>query len=140
VTSDISDEVILAARLFLAALFLAFGWRKLRDYPGTLSQMVQDRVPMPALAAVGAIFMELPVSFAIAVGVFTRPLAVLMALYTLAASLIEHRYWALSGPDRVAGMENFYKNLSIMSGFLLLYVTGAGRYSIDVLCDIVAAR
>lgn len=93
-----------------------------------------------ALAAVGAIFMELPVSFAIAVGVFTRPLAVLMALYTLAASLIEHRYWALSGPDRVAGMENFYKNLSIMSGFLLLYVTGAGRYSIDVLCDIVAAR
>jgi len=31
--NDISDEVILAARLFLAILFLIFGWRKLRDYP-----------------------------------------------------------------------------------------------------------
>jgi putative oxidoreductase len=33
-------------------------------------------------------------------------------------------------------MENFYKNLSIMGGFLLLFVTGAGRYSIDALWGI----
>jgi hypothetical protein len=36
----INDEVILAARLFLATLFLIFGWRKLRDYSGTVRQMV----------------------------------------------------------------------------------------------------
>ncbi len=30
-------------------------------------------------------------------------------------------------------MENFYKNLSIIGGFLLLSVTGGGRYSIDAL-------
>ena len=46
----INNLVILAARLFLATLFLIFGWRKLRDYPGTVSQMVQDGVPMPVLA------------------------------------------------------------------------------------------
>ena len=28
-------------------------------------------------------------------------------------------------------MINFYKNVSIMGGLLLLYVTGAGKYSID---------
>ena len=32
--NGINDEVILGARLFLAPLFLIFGWRKLRDYPG----------------------------------------------------------------------------------------------------------
>ena len=78
--NDINDEIILAARLFLATLFLIFGWRKLRDYSGTVSQMVQDGVPMPVLAAVVAIFMELPVAFAVAVGAFTRPSAVLMVL------------------------------------------------------------
>jgi uncharacterized membrane protein YphA (DoxX/SURF4 family) len=31
--SGVNDEVILGARLFLAPLFLIFGWRKLRDYP-----------------------------------------------------------------------------------------------------------
>ena len=65
--NDINDEVILAARLFLAILFLIFGWRKLTDYSGTVSQMVQDRLPMPVLATAVAIFMEHPVAFAIAV-------------------------------------------------------------------------
>ena len=32
----------------------------------------------------------------------------------------------------------FYKNLSIMGGFLLVYITGAGKYSIEVLCSIAA--
>jgi putative oxidoreductase len=36
-------------------------------------------------------------------------------------------------------MDGFYKNLSIIGGLLLLYVTGAGKYSIDVLCGIAAA-
>ena len=47
--NEINDEIILAARVFLATLFLIFGWRKLRDYPGTVSQMVQDGVPAPVL-------------------------------------------------------------------------------------------
>src|SRR5271155_1565965 len=136
--NDINDAVILAARLFLATLFLIFGWRKLRDYSGTVSQMVRDGVPTPVLAAAVAIFMELPVAFAVAVGAFTRASAVLLALYTLGTSLIEHRYWTTTGADRLASMEGFYKNLSIMGGFLLLYLTGAGKYSIDVLCGIAA--
>jgi putative oxidoreductase len=136
--NDINDEVILAARLFLATLFLIFGWRKLRDYSGTVSQIVQDGLPMPRLAAAVAIFMELPVAFAVAVGAFTRPSAVLMVLYTLGTSLIEHRYWTTTGAHQLASMEAFYKNLSIMGGFLLLYITGAGKYSIDVLCGIAA--
>ena len=135
---DINDAVILAARLFLATLFLIFGWRKLRDYSGTVSQIVQDGVPMPALAAAVAIFMELPVAFAVAVGAFTRLSAVLMVLYTLGTSLIEHRYWTTTGADQLDSMESFYKNLSIIGGFLLLYITGAGKYSIDALCSIAA--
>jgi putative oxidoreductase len=132
----INDEVILAARLFLSTLFLIFGWRKLRDYSGTVSQMVQDGVPTPVLAAAVAIFMELPVAFAVAVGAFTRPSAMLLVLYTLGTSLIEHRYWTVTGADQLASMEGFYKNLSIMGGFVLLYVTGTGKYSIDILCNI----
>ena len=91
-TNAINDLVILGGRLFLATLFLIFAWRKLRDYSGTVSQVVQDRVPMPALAAALAIFMELPVAFAVAVGAFTCPSALLLVLYTLGASLIEHHY------------------------------------------------
>jgi putative oxidoreductase len=135
---NVNNELILAARLLLAPLFLIFGWRKLRDYSGTVTQIVQLRGPMPKVAAAVAIFMELPVAFAVAVGSFTRPSALLLLLYTLGTALIGHRYWTISGTDRVASMDGFYKNLSIMGGFLLLYITGAGKYSIDAWCRIAA--
>jgi putative oxidoreductase len=75
--NDVNDELILAARLLLATLFLIFGWRKLRDFSGTIKQMVQLGVPAPVLAAAVALFMELPVAFAVAVGAFARPSALL---------------------------------------------------------------
>jgi putative oxidoreductase len=136
--NGVNDELILAARLLLATLFLIFGWRKLRDLSGTVSQMVRLGVPTPVLAAGVATFMELPVAFAVAVGAFTRPSALLLFLYTLGTALIGHRYWTMTGADRVEGLDSFYKNLSIMGGFLLLYITGAGKYSIDVLWSIPA--
>jgi putative oxidoreductase len=136
--NGIGDQLILAARLLLAALFLIFGWRKVRDYSGTVSQMVQLGLPTPVLATVVSIVMELPVAFAIAVGAFTRPLALLMALYALGTALIGHRYWTVKGADFVDSLDGFYKDLSIMGGFLLLYTTGAGKYSIDALYGIAA--
>jgi len=137
-TNCINDELILAARLLLATLFLIFGWRKLRDFSGTVSQMAQLGVPTPVLAAAVATFMELPVAFAVAVGAFTRISAVLMFFYTLGTALIGHRYWTVKGADYVDSMDSFYKNLSIMGGFLLLCVIGAGKYSIDTLFGIAA--
>ena len=131
--NNINNVIILVARLFLATLFLIFGWRKVRDYSGTVSQMVQEGLPTPVLATVVAIFMELPVAFAVAVGAFTRPSAVLMFLYTLGTALIGHRYWTMTGAEKIDNMDGFYKNLSIMAGFLLLYITGAGKYSIDAI-------
>jgi putative oxidoreductase len=138
VTNGINDELILAARLLLATLFLIFGWRKLTDFSGTVSQMAQLGVPLPVLAAAGATFMELPVAFAVAVGAFTRPAAALMFFYTLGTALIGHRYWTMTGEERVDNMDGFYKNLSIMGGFLLLSLAGAGKYSIDALSGIAA--
>jgi putative oxidoreductase len=80
--------------------------------------------------------MELPVAFAVAVGACTRPAALLMASYSLGRALIGHRYWTVKGADYVDSLDGFYKDLSIMGGFLLLSMTGAGQYSIDALFGI----
>ena len=127
----IRDEVILVSRILLVLLFLIFGWDKLTDYSGTVAYMSQNGVPLPAIAALVAIVVEFVVSIAVIVGVWTRPLALLLALYTLATAFIGHPYWTMSGADAYDNMINFYKNVSIMGGFVLLYVTGAGKHSID---------
>lgn len=135
-SSQFNDALILAARLLLATLFLIFGWRKLRDYQGTVSQMAELGVPTPVVAAIGATLMEIPVAAAVAAGAFARLSALLMFFYTLGTAFIGHRYWTQTGTARVDSMDSFYKNLSIMGGFLLLYVIGAGQYSVDALLGI----
>ena len=125
------DGMLLMARVLIALLFLIFGWQKLLDYPGTVQYMSHVGLPLPALAAVIAIIMEFFVSIAIILGVATRPLTLLLALYTLATAFIGHRYWTMTGMAQFESEINFYKNISIIGGLLALYVAGPGRFAID---------
>ena len=127
----VGDEAILIARILLIVLFLVFGWSKLTNYAGTAAYMAQTGAPMPSVAALVAIVVEVFVALAILLGAWTRPLALLIALYTLGTGLIGHPFWTMEGAARYGNAINFYKNISIIGGFLLLYVTGAGRYSVD---------
>jgi putative oxidoreductase len=127
----IRNEVILAARVLLVMLYVIFGWMKLTNYGGTVSYMAMTGAPVPEISAAIAIAIEFFVGIAILIGIFTRPLALVMAVYTLATAFIGHHYWTMSGADQLANETNFYKNVGIMAGFLLLYITGPGKYSLD---------
>jgi putative oxidoreductase len=122
---------MLAGRILMMVLFVPFGWQKLIHFAATVAQMEHLNLPLPLLAAIIAVVMELPVGIAIALGVWTRPLAALLAIYTLATGFIGHPYWTMTGAARAANMINFYKNVSIMGGLLQLCATGPGRYSLD---------
>jgi putative oxidoreductase len=128
---SVRDGVILLSRILLMLLFIIFGWEKLTGFTGTVGYFSQTGVPVPALAAVIAVVMEFFVGLAIVVGLFTRPLALILALYTLGTGIIGHHYWTMSGMARMEAEINFFKNISIIGGLFLLYLTGAGRYSID---------
>jgi len=58
--NGIYDLLAVAARRLLAALFLIFGWRKVRNYLGTVGEMAQEGVRIPALATIASILMEPP--------------------------------------------------------------------------------
>jgi putative oxidoreductase len=130
-SKTIRDEVLLIARILLAILFLTSGWAKLTGYSGTVDYMTQIGVPLPPVAAVVAIAIEFLGSIVLILGIWTRPLAVLFVLFTLATAFLGHHFWTMEGAERYANSINFYKNLSIVGGFLLLYVAGAGKYSVD---------
>jgi putative oxidoreductase len=127
------DEVILLARILLILLFVVFGWGKLTNYSTTVGYMARTGLPMPSIATLVAIVVEVFVALAVALGLLTRPLALLLALYTLGTALIGHHFWSMDGAARSANAINFYKNLSIIGGFLLLYVIGPGKYSLDAI-------
>jgi len=125
------DPLLLVARVLLMVLFVLFGWQKLTGFSGTVVYMTSVGAPAPTLSAIIAVVMELAVGIAIVVGFFTRPLALLLALYTLGTALIAHHYWTMTGMEQYANMINFYKNISIIGGLLLLCITGPGKFSLD---------
>ena len=126
-----SDAILLVARILLVLLFVIFGWKKLTGFGGTIAYFSHSGVPLPPLAALIAVVMEFFVGLAIALGFLARPLVLLMALYTLGTALLGHPFWNLTGAAQVENEINFLKNIGLIGGFLLLYVTGPGRYSLD---------
>ena len=76
----IRNEILLVARILLVLLFLVFGWGKLTDYAGTVGYMAKTGLPLPPVAALVALAVEVFVAVAVVLGIWTRPLAVLLAL------------------------------------------------------------
>jgi putative oxidoreductase len=87
-----NDEIILVARILLVTLFLVFGWDKLTDYAGASAYRAQVGAPMPSLAALVAIVMEVVIAFAVAGGLWTGSLAILLAVYALGTGIIAHPF------------------------------------------------
>ncbi|EQB1487090.1 DoxX family protein [Enterobacter hormaechei] len=123
--------LFLIARIAIVVLFIIFGYPKLTGFSGTVQYMTSLGAPMPMLAAIVAVVMEVPAAILIVLGFFTRPLAVIFVFYTLGTAVIGHHYWDMTGDAVLPNMINFYKNVSIAGGFILLAITGPGAISLD---------
>ena len=123
--------LLLIGRIALVVLFIIFGYPKLTGFSGTVQYMTSLGTPMPMLAAIIAVVMEVPAAILIVLGFFTRPLAVLFVFYTLGTAIIGHHYWDMTGDTVVPNMINFYKNVSIAGTFILLAIVGPGAISLD---------
>ncbi len=118
------DLALLAGRVLLALMFVMAGWSKISGYAGTQGYMEAMGVPGFMLPLV--ILLELGGGLAIVLGLFTRSLSVLLAVFTLMAAFIFHYQ-----PAEQMQMLMFMKNVSVAGGFLALAAAGAGAFSVD---------
>ncbi|CAN0625112.1 putative inner membrane protein [Burkholderia multivorans] len=125
------DVLLLLARILLVILFILFGWQKLTHFSGTIAFMGAEGASAPIVSAAIAVAMELFVGIALLVGFYTRPLALLLAFYTVGAALIGHHFWTMTGGEQMNNMIHFCKNIAIAGGLLALCAAGPGRFSID---------
>ena len=131
VANSMQDTLALIGRILIAYLFIPAGFGKLMGFAGTVGYITSAGLPLPQVAAVIAIIVELGFGIALLVGFQTRWAALGLALFTVAAALFFHKYWAV--PDAMKMMQtiNFNKNIAIAGGLLALAAFGAGRFSID---------
>ncbi len=129
--SNADSVLLLIARLLFAYFFLPAGIGKIMGFAGTVGYISSVGMPLPQLAAAAAIVAEVGGGLAMILGFQTRLVSWGLAFFTLAATLMFHNYWALSGAAAATQQLMFNKNLGVIAGLLALSVAGAGAYSWD---------
>lgn len=125
------DGAALAGRVFLAILFIWSGFGKLTGFAGTAGYIASKGLPMPTVLAALAVAIELGGGILLLLGWRARWVALLMALFLVVITPIFHAWWA--SPEAQVGMQkiNFFKNVSILGGMLMVFAFGPGRFSLD---------
>ena len=121
----------LAGRILIALIFVLSGFGKITGFEGTVGYIVSKGLPLPQLAAVGAVIVELGGGIMLVLGWKARWAAAAMFVFTALAALIFHNFWAVPADQAQNQMIHFMKNLCMAGGFLQLAVYGAGRFSLD---------
>lgn len=130
-TPFLLTPVLLLARVLLALMFILAGIGKFTGLAGTAGYIASKGLPMPMVLAFLTGVLELVAGLAIVLGWYARIAGLALALFTLAAALFFHAFWALPADQQMIQQLMFMKNLSVAGGLLLVFVFGAGSLSVD---------
>ena len=111
-------------RIFLSAIFLINGVGKIFNYEETIQYMENFNVSGNLI--IPAIIVDILFPILLIIGYQTRFSALVLSLFTLTLAVIFHTDFS-----NQMQLISFLKNIAIAGGFLIIFVNGAGKYSID---------
>ena len=124
------DVSALLARILLALIFITSGYGKIAGFEGLTGYIASKGMPFPSLMALGAIVVELGGGLLLLVGYRARWAALAIFLFLIPTTLIFHNFWSVAA-DQVAGQQtDFFKNVAIMGGMLMVWAFGPGRVAL----------
>lgn len=115
---------LLGARLFLAAIFMVVGIRKLMSPEGFIDVLTAAGVPLAFVAGWLGISVELIAPLLLIIGWQPRCAAWTLAAFTVGASVIGHPFWTYEGKEAVMQQIHFLKNIAIIGGLVAVSFHG----------------
>jgi putative oxidoreductase len=123
---------LLLGRFLLGAYFIVPGVQKITQYEFMTQYMSKHSVPFINELLPITIVLQILLGLVVIFGFKTKLSAFLLAGMTLVISLYMHNFWNLpEGSDVMHETQNFFKNMGIMAGLLVLSARGAGQFSVD---------
>jgi putative oxidoreductase len=128
----VNDSLItLVGRVLLGVLFLPVGLMKLMGFAGTAGYIASVGLPLPEVGAALAIAIEIGGGAALLAGYHARLAALVLAVFTVVATVCFHNFWAMPADQAFVQQLMFFKNIAVVGGLLVLAAHGAGAWSLD---------
>ena len=125
------DLAALVGRVLLALMFLVAGYGKITGYDGTAGFMASAGLPMVSVLLPLTILVEVGGGIALVIGWKARWAALLLAGFTILATLTFHNFWTMKPEAIMVNSLFFYKNVAVIGGMLFVFAFGPGRISVD---------
>lgn len=113
----------LAGRICLALIFLYSGVNHILGFPGFVSQIASQGLPIPSVLAIGAIVALIGGALSLILGFKTKIGAILLIIFLIPTTLLFHPPFS----DSIG----FLKNLALVGGLLVIMSSGPGLVSVD---------
>ncbi|MBB5393336.1 MULTISPECIES: DoxX family protein [unclassified Herbaspirillum] len=107
-------------RILLASLFVISGIFKILGFSGTVGYFTSLGLPVPTLAVIVTILVEVGGGLLLMFGRGVKPVSLVIALFTVGATLSAHHFWTMEGAAAQAQLTQFLKNLSLIGALLLV--------------------
>ena len=133
-----TDTIQLLSRILISTVFIIFGYLQFTNIAGytanpnvvKFSGMIGGLLS-PVVIAYLVAAIDLFGGLCVLVGYKARWASIALLIFVILTLFVAHNFWVMEGATRTANQVNFYKNLAIMGGLLLIFAHGPGRYSLD---------
>ena len=129
--NSMNNALALAGRILMAWLFIPAGFGKIAGFSGSVGYAAAMGMPLPEIGVAVGLLIELVGGIFLLIGLKTRPAAMVLAFFTLAATLIFHAYWSVPADQAMMQQLLFNKNIAVVGGLLAFAAWGAGSWSVD---------
>ena len=116
--------VELVGRIFLSSIFLLAGVGKIFNYENTIEYM--ENFNVPGYLITPAIIIEILFPILIIIGYKTKLSAIILSLFAILLAVIFHNDFS-----NQMQLMSFLKNFAIAGGFMLIFVYGSNKISLD---------
>jgi putative oxidoreductase len=127
----LQTPLALVGRILLAILFIKYGFEKVVGFQGTVGYIAAKGLPMPAVLAALAAVVELGGGILLTVGLLTGWAALALAGFCVLTAFLFHPFWTLPAAQQYGEQVNFFKDLALAGGLLVVAGFGVGAASID---------
>jgi len=130
IDETMTSWLLLAGRIALASVFLVSAIHKGVWYRRAVEEFRNDRIPLIGLTLPATIALHLLGSICLILGYQTQIAALLLAVFTVAATLKVHAFWRLPKPRQLGRSRVANANLAVVGGLLVLAATGPGAIAL----------